>query len=79
MNCPLCGFEFDETAMTCASACPMAAVQGCNLQVLGLLSFLTPPLSVGLQALVSGRALGLHHLAGLALILAGAAWGGRKS
>jgi predicted Zn-ribbon and HTH transcriptional regulator len=31
MNCPLCGFEFDETAMTCASACPMAAVQGCNL------------------------------------------------
>ena len=31
MNCPLCGFEFDETALTCASACPMAAVQGCNL------------------------------------------------
>lgn len=55
------------------------AVQGCNLQVLGLLSFLTPPLSVGLQALVTGRALGPHHLAGLALILAGAAWGSRRT
>lgn len=55
------------------------AVQGCNLQVLGLLSFLTPPLSVALQALAAGRALGWHHLGGLALILAGAAWGSRRS
>jgi predicted Zn-ribbon and HTH transcriptional regulator len=31
MNCPLCGYEFDETALTCAAACPMAQVQGCNL------------------------------------------------
>ena len=31
MNCPLCGFKFDETALTCTAACPMAAVQGCNL------------------------------------------------
>jgi drug/metabolite transporter (DMT)-like permease len=55
------------------------AVQGCNLQVLGLLSFLTPPLSVGLQALAQGRGLGWHHLGGLALILLGAAWGSRNS
>lgn len=55
------------------------AVQGCNLQVLGLLSFLTPPLSVVLQALAAGISLSTHHLSGLALILAGAAWGGRRS
>jgi drug/metabolite transporter (DMT)-like permease len=47
--------------------------------VLGLLSFLTPPLSVALQALVNGNALGMHHAAGLALILGGAYWGSRGS
>ena len=31
MNCPLCGYEFDETALTCQAKCPMAAVQGCSL------------------------------------------------
>ena len=55
------------------------AAQGCNLQVLGLLSFLTPPLSVGLQALVNGAPLGIHHVAGLALILGGAFRGSRSS
>jgi drug/metabolite transporter (DMT)-like permease len=55
------------------------AVQGCNLQTLGLLSFLTPPLSVGLQALVNGEPLGLRHVAGLALVLGAAAWGSRSA
>ncbi len=54
------------------------AVERCNLQVLGLMSFFSPPLSVLLLALVSGEPLALHHGLGLALILAGAAWGGRK-
>jgi hypothetical protein len=31
MNCPLCGHRFDETALSCQVACPMAAVQGCHL------------------------------------------------
>jgi primosomal protein N' len=31
MHCPLCGFDYDESAMDCASRCPMAKVQGCNL------------------------------------------------
>ncbi len=31
MHCPLCGFEYDESALTCSTRCPMAAVQGCNL------------------------------------------------
>ena len=55
------------------------AVQQCNLQVLGLLTFFTPPLSTLLLALVSGSPAGWHHLAGLALILSGAAWGGRRA
>ncbi len=55
------------------------AVQQCNLQVLGLLTFFTPPLSTLLLALVSGSPVGWHHVAGLALILSGAAWGGRKA
>jgi hypothetical protein len=29
--CPLCGFEFDETRLSCQSACPIAALQGCSL------------------------------------------------
>ena len=31
MNCPLCGYAFDEKALTCYTGCPMAAVQGCSL------------------------------------------------
>ena len=54
------------------------AAQGSNLQVLGLLSFLTPPLSVLLQALVLGEVLSIHHALGLALVLIGAAWGSRR-
>lgn len=29
MICPLCGFEYDETALDCHAACPMA--QGCAI------------------------------------------------
>ena len=29
--CPLCGYEYDETALSCSSGCPLAAVQGCHL------------------------------------------------
>lgn len=49
------------------------AVQGCNVQVLGILSFLTPVLSTLMLGLVSGRAPGAGALAGLALIVAGSA------
>lgn len=31
MRCPLCGYDYDENALTCSTRCPMAAVQGCNL------------------------------------------------
>lgn len=31
ITCPLCGFAYDETALTCLAACPIAAVHGCNL------------------------------------------------
>jgi hypothetical protein len=31
ITCPLCSFEFDESAMMCVAACPLAAVQGCNI------------------------------------------------
>ena len=31
ITCPLCGYEFDEAALTCLAVCPLAAVQGCNL------------------------------------------------
>ncbi len=31
MNCPLCGYDFDETDHACQAKCPMAAVQGCSL------------------------------------------------
>jgi hypothetical protein len=31
MICPLCGFRFDETNLSCQAGCPLAAVQGCNL------------------------------------------------
>jgi hypothetical protein len=30
-TCPLCGYEFNETALTCVAICPMAALQGCSL------------------------------------------------
>jgi drug/metabolite transporter (DMT)-like permease len=52
------------------------AARGCDLRRLGLLSYFTPPLSTALLALVSGAAVGLPLAAGLALILAGSAWGG---
>ena len=29
MICPVCGFEYDETALDCHAACPMA--QGCAI------------------------------------------------
>nr|MBI2905280.1 hypothetical protein [Chloroflexota bacterium] len=29
MICPLCGFEYDETALDCHAACPMA--EGCAI------------------------------------------------
>jgi drug/metabolite transporter (DMT)-like permease len=53
------------------------AARRANLQVLGLLSYFTPPLSTGLLALVTGATLGWPLAAGLALILAGSAIGGR--
>lgn len=31
MICPLCGFQFDETSLSCQAVCPLAAVQGCSL------------------------------------------------
>ena len=31
MICAFCQTEFDETALTCAAGCPLAAVQGCAL------------------------------------------------
>ncbi len=31
LKCPLCGYDFNETAMNCATVCPIAAVQGCHL------------------------------------------------
>jgi hypothetical protein len=31
ITCPLCGHEFEETALTCSAGCPLAAVQGCQL------------------------------------------------
>jgi drug/metabolite transporter (DMT)-like permease len=49
------------------------AVQGCNVQVLGVMSFFTPVLSTLLLALVSGAAVGAPALGGLALILAASA------
>ena len=51
------------------------AVQGCNLQVLGSMSFFTPALSTLMLAAVSGQAVGGAALAGLGLILAGSALG----
>ena len=53
------------------------AARHCDLQVLGLLSYFTPPLSTLLLALASGTPVGWPLLAGLALILAGSAVGGR--
>ncbi len=29
--CPLCGYEFDATGLSCVASCPMAALQGCHL------------------------------------------------
>lgn len=52
------------------------AAQGAQMQVLGLMSFFTPPLSTALLSLTTGDPVGLALLAGLALILAGAALGG---
>ncbi len=51
------------------------AVQGCNVQVLGLLSFFTPALSTLLLALVSGAAVPPPALGGLALITGGSLLG----
>ncbi len=31
MRCPLCGGRFDEQALACHAACPMASIQGCRL------------------------------------------------
>lgn len=30
-KCPLCCYEFNETALSCATVCPIAAVQGCHI------------------------------------------------
>jgi drug/metabolite transporter (DMT)-like permease len=54
----------------------LAAGRG-NLQVLGLLSYFTPPLSTLLLAVTSGTRVGWPLVAGLALILTGSALGGR--
>ncbi len=52
-------------------------MQGCNLQVLGLMSFFTPPLSTLLLTWVSGAGAGWPVYGGLLLILAAAWLGGR--
>ena len=52
------------------------AAQGAQMQVLGLMSFATPPLSTLLLSAVLGVPLGGSLLGGLALIVAGAALGG---
>mgnify|MGYP001609813929 CR=1 FL=1 len=52
------------------------AAQAAQLQVLGLMSFLTPVLSTVLLSLASGRPVGGALAGGLALILLGAALGG---
>ncbi len=31
MRCPLCGYRFDESKLTCPAACQLAALQGCHL------------------------------------------------
>lgn len=53
------------------------AAQRAQMQVLGLMSFFTPPLSTALLALSSGTAPGAPLYAGLALVLAGTWLGGR--
>jgi len=55
------------------------AARGCNVQVLGFLSFFTPVLSTTLLAWTSGEGVGISLLAGLALILGGAFLGSRSA
>ena len=54
------------------------ATKGCSLSLLGLLSYLTPPLSMLLLGGAMGRAASVWVWIGLAAVLAGAALGGSK-